>query len=135
MKRSLLAVTLMLMMVMVASAGTVSGIVTDSEDAVVEGATVSVRVDRDLCPGGQAFRTLTAADGSYTIENVPEGIWPVHAAKRQVGNASTEANVPTEGVIVVNLQLPGCDGDGGGEGGFGERRRTWTRNNRIQGGI
>lgn len=131
MKRSLLAVTLMLMMVVVATAGTVTGIVTDSEGAVVEGAVVSVRVDRDLCPGGQAFRTLTAADGSFTIEEVPEGLWPVHAGKRQVGRVDGEVDVPAEGVVTVNLQLPGCDGDGGG---FGERRRRWSRFRHIVGG-
>ncbi|MCB2198719.1 carboxypeptidase-like regulatory domain-containing protein [bacterium] len=131
MKRSLLAVTLMLMMVVAASADTVTGTVTDSTGAFVEGAVVSVRVDRDLCPGGQAFRTLTAADGSFTIEEVPEGLWPIHAGKRQVGQVQAEVDVAAEGVATINLQLPGCDGDGGG---FGERRRRWNRFRHIVGG-
>lgn len=87
----------------VASTGSISGTVRDSQGSVIGGATVTAS------PGG--YTATTAANGTYTIANVPVGTYSVTASKVGYQNATqTGKSVTAGGVTVVDFTLTAAGG-------------------------
>lgn len=138
MRRAAFALMILALLAGSASAGTIIGTVTDSTGAAVEGAFVTVRTGCDGQGGGPRsgmFRSVTDFEGNFMLNDVPEGTWDLHVAKRFLGMTTVQVEVPAEGEIRVDVQLAGCDGEGPGDGpgdGPGERpRHRWEHRNRT----
>src|SRR5215469_1348755 len=58
--------------------GTVTGVVTDPQDAVIPGATVTL-TNKD---NGDTHKTTTQGDGHYLLANVPPGIYNLTVTKQ-----------------------------------------------------
>jgi len=83
-------------------AGTVSGTVTEIDgNTPIEG--VLIRVLRS---GSEVRRTTTAANGSYTLANLPIGSYDIEASKSQyVTELNVEKQIVAGETTIVNFQL------------------------------
>src|SRR5438445_4754861 len=85
-----------------ANTGTVSGVVTDPQDAVISGAAVT------LTSKGIGFtqKTTTQADGHYLFVNVPPGIYDLTVAMPGFDTAKVSSQQVRIGLTVtVNVKL------------------------------
>ncbi len=124
--------TLALLVVFAASAfaGTITGIVTDTDGEAVDSAQVWITQcdDEDRERHRRRHRhhrpdldlVFTNENGEYLIEDLEEGTYMVHARARGEGGARLEVEVPTDGNVQADLVLPGCPDDG-------DRRRHHRR--------
>ncbi len=84
-----------------AETGTMAGTIKDPSGAVVPGATVTV-----TNKGTSAVRTVqTAADGGYTIPNLPPGIYGVTVTSPSFSPFNTQAEVTVSSHVTVDAQL------------------------------
>ena len=98
---------------MAAGTATITGTVTDNAGtpAAIVGATVFAE--------GTGFNATTAADGTYTLSNLPPGMYDIVAVK--TGYADRRVDGMSAGVTGINFSLP--SGGGGGFGGDTTRPR------------
>lgn len=91
-------------------AGTVTALNENGEAVAVEGASVRAMPARMVHHRGfrpVRFNATTDANGQYTLENVPVGIWIVVAYKPQVGAGRTRVEVIEGQAAAGDIQLQG----------------------------
>lgn len=101
-------------------AGTVTVLNEAGEASPVEGARVGAMPARLVHHRGMRMhrlQTQTDANGQYTLENVPVGVWVVIAAKPQVGIGRTRTEVVEGQQAQADIQLVGRLRGGNGGGG------------------
>ncbi|MDP8209028.1 MAG: carboxypeptidase-like regulatory domain-containing protein [Candidatus Electryonea clarkiae] len=123
MKVKALTVFIMMLVASAAFAGTIAGVVTDSDGDAVRGATVYL-VNPDGNGRGDIVRTVTARDGSFEFVGLDAGVYTVVAGARGYGFTRDQAGVRGRGTTEVELVLPG-NGERGDD--RGERRRHHRR--------
>ncbi len=133
MRKTILVVAFMMMLVGGAMAGTVTGLVVDSDNNPVAEAYVSIAMCDSTGNGGgnghgnggggngggcggtddpTRFTVLTDADGNFQIDDVPAGNHKIRAMKRGFGGVREDIEIPEIGIVDVELQLIGNDGGG-----------------------
>ena len=80
-------------------AGQINGVVKDQNDAVIAGATITVKN-----VSNNATRTITTGDdGSYQVTNLQPGLYEVTSQKQGFQDAKESVQVTTGGRITLNL--------------------------------
>lgn len=95
-----------------------TGTVTDTAGAPLEGVVVFVRHcvgDSAAWAGEHRLQDETGEDGTYRIEAIPEGTWPVIARMRQYSRFEEEITFGDD-PVVLDITLEPCPGEGECEG-------------------
>ncbi|MBZ0263630.1 hypothetical protein K8I28_03095 [bacterium] len=95
-------------------AGTLMGQVVNGDGDAVGDAYVWYRaanVDRDNPDRVFHGRMMTGDRGQFIIEGVPGTVLHVYAAKDNLGRTMQTVRVPADGIVRVQLTLPGNDRD------------------------
>ena len=99
---------------MEAGDGALTGTITDTAGAPLEGVVVFVRhcvCDSAAWAGAHRLQDETDEDGSYRIEAIPEGTWPVIARKPRYSRYE-ELVTFGDDTVVLDITLEPCLGEG-----------------------
>src|SRR5689334_16499732 len=78
--------------------GTVTGqVVTADAKSPLQGAQITIT--------GTTLRATAAADGRYTVRNVPSGVHTVHAQLLGFSPKDVEVNVTAGGTVTANVEM------------------------------